>query len=93
MHFSAGIILSVSFASPELIQGLTGKIDRRDGGLKRTCPTRGLTECGAADTSPDDLYQAAGALVPASAAIYEFELRPIVSKSWRPAVLLQSGFF
>jgi len=43
MQFSAGTILSVSFASSELIKELTGKIDPRDGGLKRTCPARGLT--------------------------------------------------
>jgi len=33
-----------------------------------------------------------GALVPASPTIYDFIVRPTVSKSWRPAVLLQSGF-
>jgi hypothetical protein len=34
-----------------------------------------------------------GALVPASAAIYEFELGPILSKSWRPRNVASIGRF
>src|SRR5712671_8201884 len=63
--------------SPELIQGLTGKIDPRDGGLKRTCPARGLNQVWRRRHVGSLIFiRPLGALVPASATIYEFEIRP-----------------
>jgi hypothetical protein len=77
----------------EVDPGLTGKINRRAGVETNLPYSRPQPSVASATRRWMIFIRLPGALVPASAAIYEFELRPILSKSWRPRSVASIGRF